>query len=112
MRWHATTRENLIKRGANDNFHPKWGWFLPTQKFNVDQSPLPFAMNAKKTDTEKMWISQPARGLDKRQCSLQICARPEGPQSPIAVIFRGKAKESQKMSDRHKIKTSIYIFPK
>lgn len=28
----------------------------------------------------KVWISQPGSGLDKRQCTLQICFRPDGKQ--------------------------------
>ena len=33
-----------IRTGATDtNYHKKWGSFLPHQRLNVDQSPLPFA---------------------------------------------------------------------
>ena len=37
------------------------------------------------------WVSQPGSGLDKRQCTLQICISPEG-KVRLAVIFRGKGK--------------------
>ena len=40
----------------------------------------------------KVWISQPASGLDKRQCTLQICCRPSGTQPKLAIIFRGTGK--------------------
>lgn len=49
QKWHATTRERLIRTGRNDNYDQKWGRFLPKQRLNVDQSPLPFAIDAKKT---------------------------------------------------------------
>ena len=39
---------------------------------------------------EKVWISQPGSGLDKRQCSLQVCVRPKGTQPRLGIIFRGK----------------------
>ena len=49
MKWHVTLRERLIKTGRNDKYDLKFGRFLPTQRFNVDQSPLPFAINMKTT---------------------------------------------------------------
>ena len=104
MKWHVTLRERLIKTGRNDKYDLKFGRFLPTQRFNVDQSPLPFAINTKTTYEhvepknpenrhKKIWVSQPGSGLDKRQCSLQVCFRPSGLQPKIAVIFRGKGKK-------------------
>ena len=47
MKWHATTRERLIRCGRNESYDEKWGRFTPEQRFNVDQSPLPFAFNSK-----------------------------------------------------------------
>ena len=99
MKWHGTTRERLIRTGKDDNYDPKWGRFTPNQRFNVDQSPLPFAVETKRTyeiiDSKesrhhKVWISQPGSGLDKRQCTLQVCFRPSGEQPRIGIIFRGK----------------------
>ncbi|MEO0683927.1 MAG: hypothetical protein AAFY76_02490 [Cyanobacteria bacterium J06649_11] len=101
MKWHGTTRERLVKTGKDDQYDPKWGRFVPKQRFNVDQSPLPFAVETKRTyeiiekkqsKNHKVWISQPGSGLDKRQCTLQVCFRPTGEQPRIAVIFRGKGK--------------------
>ena len=108
QKWHATTRERLICTGSNDDYHPKWGRFLPKQRFNVDQSPLPFAIDVKKTyeqiirgDKEnrnnRVWVCQPFSGADKRQCSLNICFRPDGEQPRIAVIFRGQGKRISKV---------------
>ena len=103
QKWHATTRERLVRTGLNDNYDPKYGRFLPEQRFNVDQSPLPFAIDTKKTYEEvkpkdpenrhkKVWVQQPGSGLEKRQCTLQICFRPTGTQPRLAVIFRGQGK--------------------
>ena len=98
--WHATTRERLIRTGFNDNYDDKWGRVSSEQRFNVDQSPCPFALNLKRTyhvfedcadqHQDKVWISQPGSGLDKRQCSLQICVRPTGIQPRLCIVFRGK----------------------
>ena len=40
----------------------------------------------------KTWISQPGAGLEKRQCTLQLCSRADGKQPRIAIIFRGTGK--------------------
>ena len=105
MKFHANTREKLIKTGASDCYDAKWGRFLPNQRFNVDQSPLPFAIARSRTYEEgrpcgesrnhKVWISQPGSGLEKRQCTLQIVFRPEGKQPRICIVFRGKGRISE-----------------
>ena len=41
MKWHATMREKLIRTVASEEYSEKWGRFLPIQRLNVDQSPLP-----------------------------------------------------------------------
>ena len=90
---------------------PKWGRFLPSERYNVDQSPLPFAVQLDKTfedlGASEVWISQPGSGLEKRQATLQCCFRcpdtPDGdvdsegnvlevprPQPRPAIIFRGQ----------------------
>ena len=70
--------------------------FLPNQRFNVDQSPLPFVMQMNRTyehfdedqRTTKVWIAQPGAGLEKRQCTLQICLRAgEPPQMGKTIFF-------------------------
>ena len=95
---HAITRERLVRTGFGDDYNDKCGRFTPEQRFNVDQSPCPFALNMKRTyhttekgvdqHQEKVWISQPGSGLDKR--SLQICVRPKGVQPRLGIMFRGK----------------------
>ena len=101
MKWHSVTRERLVRTGAgDDSFDNKWGRFLPNQRFNVDQTPMPFVVDSKKTYEiitpgdmyHKTWISQSSSGLEKRQCTIQVCTRAEGQQPRIAIIFRGKGK--------------------
>ena len=87
VKWHSVTRERLVRTGANgDSYDNKWGRFLPSQRFN--QSPMPFVVDCKKTyeiinpddKYHKTWISQSASGLEKRQCTLQVCTRADGKQ--------------------------------
>jgi len=100
-KWHGSTRERLVRTGLNDDYDQKWGRFRPTNRFNVDQSPLPFVIDHKRTYEiiekkkqryNKVWIQQPGSGLDKRQCTLQVCIRAEGEQPKLAIIFRGTGK--------------------
>ena len=87
MKWHSITRERLIRTGGgSETYDPKWGPFAPSQRFNVDQTPMPFVVDQKRTyeiigpgqKHSKTWIGQPAAGLDKRQCTLQVCTRGNG----------------------------------
>ena len=48
-KWHGTMREHLVRSGKDASYDQKWGRFLPIQRFNVDQSPLPFTINTKHT---------------------------------------------------------------
>ena len=86
-------RESLIRTGKQDDYDEKWGIYRPECRLNVDQSPCPFVFDSNRTyhqftedqHNEKVWISQSGAGLDKRQCSLQICFSPEGKQPPIGT---------------------------
>ena len=100
MKWHATTRERLVRTaGKSSSYDQKWGHYKPEQRFNVDQTPMPFAIDVKRTyeviepenkKHHKTWTRQPTSGLDKRQCTVQVCSRADGKQARIAIIFRGK----------------------
>ena len=98
-----------MRAGVIEDYDPKWGRFRPETRFNVDQTPLPFVIDHKRTYEvlsenqryQKVWIHQPGSGLDKRQCTLQVCFRPEGSQPRLAIIFRGTGKrisEYERMS--------------
>ena len=100
MKWHATTRERLVRTaGSSTSYDPKWGYYKPEERFNVDQTPMPFAIDVKRTyeiidpatkKYHKTWIKTPGSGLEKRQCTVQVCTRAAGKQPPVAIIFRGK----------------------
>lgn len=103
MKWHSNLREKLIKSGSGKpTYDKKWGHFPQKKKINVDQIPLPFVVQSKRTykipmskekkqRDHRVWVAQPGSGLDKRQATLQICFSPEGMVKP-ALIFRGKGK--------------------
>ena len=91
-KWQAFTRERLLRTGFNDSYDETWGRFKPDQRFNVDQTPMPFSVNTKRTyekiqpnRQEKVWIAQPGSGLDKRQCTIQMMTRAKGEQPRIAI---------------------------
>lgn len=120
-KWHATTREKLIRVGRNDGYDEKWGRFVPLQRYNVDQCPLPFVFSGNRMyehyddgvdqNRVKVWISQPGAGLEKRQCTLQICIRAEGEQPRIAVIFRGKGFVGQDERLSYHPDVDVYFQP-
>eukprot|EP00795_Rhopilema_esculentum_P014366 gene14366-5413_t len=86
---------NSCRRRTNMVNHKKWGRWVPERRFNVDQVPLPFVVDQGMTydlkGSTSVWISQSASGLDRRQCTLQLCIQPTEKQNvPPAIIFRGK----------------------
>ncbi len=47
----------------------------------------------KEKRSHRVWVSNPGPGLEKRQCTLQLCFSPVVKQPErIAVIFRGTGK--------------------
>ena len=97
--FHLNLREKVIKSGQNKpHYDPKYGRFKPSRRFNVDQVPLPFCLDQKKTyhdcskgpsRNERVRIAQPSAGLEKRQCTLQLCFSPEDNNVRVDVVFRG-----------------------
>ena len=89
IKWHTTLRKHLICTGKDDaQYDEKWGYFKPKQCLNVDQSPLPFSYECKKTyevsqKDQKVWVRQSNANSGKRFCSHNICFRPEGDQSTM-----------------------------
>ena len=61
----------------------KWGKYLPHQRANVDQVPLPFICDMDYTLEEKgakrVAINQLGPSLSKRQMTAQVCLRAEPP---------------------------------
>jgi len=90
--WHSLLRERLVRTGSEEEYDWKWGRFPPNCRFNVDQLSCPFLsvtnlmrqLNTTETnDKSKIFIPS-----TERQCSLQICCSPEGPQPRLGVVFR------------------------
>lgn len=103
MKWHSNLREKLVKSASDKpTYDRKWGRFSPSKRLNVDQVPLPFVIESKRTyevpmgkgkerQDHRVWVAQPGSGLDKRQATLQMCFSPLGMVKP-ALIFRGTGK--------------------
>ena len=97
------TEENSAVHAANTKLWCKVGSYLPVERFNMDQSPLPFAhgiqvqhMNRLKkrkkgNRNQRVWAAQPEQGDSKPFRTLNICFRPSGDQPGLAIIFRGKS---------------------
>ena len=105
--WHLNYRESLIKsQRPGSHYDCKWGRFKPYQRINVDQVPLPFVLDKTQTyerplgRNEKVWVSHPGSGLEKRQCTLQIAFSPENNRIKIEIIFRGTCKGIKEMVKR------------
>ena len=117
MEWNTVLRKRLIRTGKQDDYDEKWDRFPPECRFNVEQSPCLFVFDSSRTyhqftedqHNEKVWISQPGAGLDKRQCSLQICFSPEGKQPPLVIVFRGAGKRISR-DERSSWHKDIHVF--
>ena len=99
-------RENGIKDQV-------WGRWLPEARYNVNQVPLLFIVDQDTTyeitGRTSVWISQPSNGLDKRQCTLQLCIRPTDVQPvPPAVIFRGQGNIEEEELKLHDPRVNVF----
>ena len=76
------------------NPHPKWGRFLPENRWKFDQTPLLFScipdQTYKEKGTERVWIKQDQSAMQKRFCTLQTLFYPGKNQPKPTIIFRGK----------------------
>ena len=75
--FHRKLRKAVQSRRRQDPaFDSKWGRWLPCNRWNVDQVPLPFVVDQDRTYADKgaqsVWIAQPGSGLEKRQATLQL----------------------------------------
>ena len=92
----------------------KFGRWLPENRYNIDQVPLPFVVNQDKTyeveGSKHVWVSQPSSGLDKRQATLQLCIRAEGEQNvKPAIVFRGKGNVFQQEKAQYVKDVDVYF---
>ena len=76
---HRNLRKAVKSKRRRSNAVPdrKYGRWMPKQRFNVNQVPLPFVFEQDRTydfsGSKQIWVSQPGSGLDKRQATLQLC---------------------------------------
>ena len=102
-RFHKGVRNLLHCRSgiAEDQWSAKYGCYPSRTRFNVDQVPRAFDMEADTTwdsrGVKRCWVKKHLAGLDKRFCTLQVCICQE-PNSQgkqpikICVIFRSNSK--------------------
>ena len=103
----------------------KYGRYLPWQRLNVDQVPLPFMNNMEQTyetrGSKRVNINQLGPSLGKRQATGQVCFRPYVPpeeyctstearkhykeylmeQPAPCIVFRGKGNVSKAELDAY-----------
>ena len=91
-KWHKGLREFLSTR--MNSVDGKWGRFLPLDRYNVDQVPLPFVVSSKYTwDTKgsqkRTSVTTHDSKSEKRFATLQLCISPAGVPLLPTIIFRG-----------------------
>lgn len=116
QKFHRNLRNavNSRRRRSNSNLDAKYGRWLPKNRYNVDQVPLPFVVDQDKTydvtGNKQVWVSQPSTGLDKRQATLQLCIRAEGEQNvKPAIVFRGKGNIASEEKAQHDKGVDVYF---
>ena len=80
---------------------PNYGRFQLNERFNSDQAPLPFVNGQTERwapkESKLVSITQPLRGLEKRQCTIQPTIGSGGKLMRCAIIFRGTGKRISKV---------------
>ncbi len=114
--FHRDLRRALktTRRRGVAHLHPKYGRWIPEQRYNVYQVPLPFVVGQEKTydicGSKQVWVSQPSSGLEKRQATLQLCIRASGMQTvKPAVIFKGKGNVKEKEVKNYDNDVDVYF---
>jgi hypothetical protein len=82
---------------------PDYGHFPPSHIWNIDQLPLAFALNPKRSynpvNTPCWIVVVGGSGLDKRQASIQLTLRAEGEQLvPPTIVFRGAGRHGENVT--------------
>ena len=117
-KFHRNLRKAVKSNRRRSNAVPdmKYGRWMPKQRFNVDQVPLPFVVEQDRTydfsGSKQIWVSQPGSGLDKRQATLQLYIRAEGRQTvKPAIAFRGKGNVSTQEREEYDEEIDVYFQP-
>ena len=101
----AARLRRRLKRGPADKLDPKWGRWLPPDRYSLDQVPMTLDEGDKRTyddeGSETVWVAGLGQGdAGKRFCTLQLIARcHNGDKSKLyaeqpwpEVCFRGQGK--------------------
>eukprot|EP00794_Sanderia_malayensis_P021199 gene21199-23281_t len=114
--FHRNLRKSLqtTRRRNNSTLNPKYGRWLPENRYNIDQVPLPFVVEQEKTHdalgTKQIWVSQPSSGLDKRQATLQLCIHASGEQNiKPGIVFRGKGNVTNEEKGQYDSDAHVYF---
>lgn len=79
-RQYHTSTLGMLREEPQRN--PAYGTFPLHCRYSLDQVPVPFVINQKSSFTlasdKQVRLTQPAPGLDKRQCTIQRCFRAGG----------------------------------
>ena len=111
LHWRCKTHSGYVF--CRDKPRHKCGDFIPECCYKMDHWPLPLVVGLEKTWDEKgkkvIAVSQPAAGLEKRQCSMQATFFPTGVQPKILVIFHGTGKRIPQ-KERDLYTDGVYVF--
>ena len=107
--------ERLIRIEKGDDYDEKWDRFPPEFWFNDEQSPCLFMFNSNRTyhqitedqNNEKLRISKPGEGFDKKQYSLKRICSPQGKQPPLKIRGAGKRISKNERSSWYK---DVHVF--
>lgn len=97
-----------------------WGHWIPSQIYHMDQIPLPFCLNSKRSLNTKAgycWIRDIGKGgLDKRQASIQLTIRAEGAQHIKCLLIVAGSGEQITVEEYNFYKSlrnvKVYFQPK
>lgn len=79
----------------------------------MDQVPLQFVVSDGSSydfgGVKRVWVMQPASGLEKRQCTLVLCIAAEGEQPRAALIFRGQSLPRYEERRQYDPRIDVYV---
>ena len=89
VEFHRSLREEYIRTGFGDRYHPLWGRYLPEERWSMTQFSLPLITNPLYGMASRVWQFQDGHGLHRRFCTVRLCVRANGAPAKPCIIFRG-----------------------